>query len=398
MRWNELRYSRRGLPQGTMGWPVVGDTIEFLRRVRSLFTSHLLGSPTVMSMDLEVKRGILMNEARGLVPGYRQAMTELLGEWNVVAGKMLSVIGPVAVRERLFPTLDEFIGSRLCSWGGDGATMDVQEKAREMIFSSALKLISGIETGETAAELKAEFFKLARKTITSLLRDLIEERRSPFAPNGGGDILSLLLREEEEGEEEQEVHRTRPNLTDDQMIDLLIAIMYTGFETVSGTVSMAVNYLHDHPSAFQELWEYSEIRQRKSSPDEALTWGEYTSISFTRAVILETMRLATIINGLMRKTTEDIPINGFVVPKGWKIQVYIRESNYDSVRYPAPLFFDPWRWKDRSLENHQHFMVFGCGGRLCPGKELSLEAEGDEIVYFPRVEAPRGLHIRVWTN
>lgn len=41
----------------------------------------------------------------------------------------------------------------------------------QMAFSSALKLIAGIETGETAAELKAEFFNLVRGTL-SLAVDL----------------------------------------------------------------------------------------------------------------------------------------------------------------------------------------------------------------------------------
>ncbi|CAA7399348.1 unnamed protein product [Spirodela intermedia] len=463
LRWNELRSHQRRvlLPPGTMGWPVVGETIEFLRRgpdflkkqrarYGSLFTSHLLGSPTVVSMDLEVNRWILMNEGRGLVPGYPQAMAEILGEWNVAAvhgafhrvvrGALLSVVGPAAVRERLFPTLDEFIRSHLCDWGGSGgggATVDVQEKAREMAFSSALKLIAGIETGEMATELKAEFFKLvrgtlslavdlpgtayrrglqARKRIIRLLRGLIVERRrsSPSVMKGGRDMLSLLLREE--GEEEQDVHQTGPKLTDEQIIDLLISVIYSGFETVSTAATMAVKYLHDNTSALQELRkEYSEISRRKSPAEGALTWGDYTSMEFTRAVILETMRLATIVNGVLRKTTEDIAMNGFVVPKGWRIYVYTRESNYDSLRYPAPLRFDPWRWKDRSLENHQHFMMFGGGGRLCPGKELGLvqislflhyfltryrweDAGGNEIVQFPRVEAPRGLHIRVWPN
>ncbi|CAA7399349.1 unnamed protein product [Spirodela intermedia] len=440
-RWNELRYWRRGLPPGTMGWPVVGDTIEFLRRgpdfmkkYGSLFTSHLLGSPCRERGALHVNRWILMNEEKGLVPGYPRAMAELLGEWNVTAvqgaahrvvrGAMLSAVGPVAVRERFFPTLDEFIRSHLCEWGAGGAIVDVQEKAREMVFSLALRLIAGIETGETAAELKAEFFKLlrgtlslavalpgsayrrglqARNRITRFLRALIEERRrwrrSPSAPKGSSDILDLLLREEEEGEQEQEHHQTRPKLTEDQMIDLLIAIMVAGFDNVYATAMMAIKYLYDHPSALQEL-RHSEIRRRKSSPDEALTWGDYTSMGFTRAVILETMRLATIVNGLMRKTTDDIPINGFVVPKGWKIYVHTREANYDSLR---------------NLEKHQYFMLFGCGGRLCPGKELSMvqlslflhhflikyrweEAGGDKIAYFPRVEAPRGLRMRLWTN
>uniref|UniRef100_A0A453A8J4 Uncharacterized protein n=1 Tax=Aegilops tauschii subsp. strangulata TaxID=200361 RepID=A0A453A8J4_AEGTS len=34
LRWNEVRYGRRGnvrLPPGTMGWPLFGETTEFLK-------------------------------------------------------------------------------------------------------------------------------------------------------------------------------------------------------------------------------------------------------------------------------------------------------------------------------------------------------------------------------
>lgn len=51
LRWNEVKYRKKGLPPGTMGWPVFGETTEFLKqgpnfminqRARSVFICALV--------------------------------------------------------------------------------------------------------------------------------------------------------------------------------------------------------------------------------------------------------------------------------------------------------------------------------------------------------------------
>lgn len=75
----------------------------------------------------------------------------------------------------------------------------------------------------------------------NLLRTLIEERRA--SKEIQHDMLGYLMNEE----------ATRFKLTDDEMIDLIITILYSGYETVSTTSMMAVKYLHDHPKVLEEL-------------------------------------------------------------------------------------------------------------------------------------------------
>ncbi|XP_017697553.1 cytochrome P450 85A1-like isoform X3 [Phoenix dactylifera] len=392
LRWNEVRYRKKGLPPGTMGWPVFGETTEFLKqgpnfmknqraRYGNLFKTHILGSPTVVCMDPELNRYILMNEGKGLVPGYPQSMQDLMGKWNISAvhgslhksmrSAMLSLIGPSLIKDQLISEIDEFLRSYLSNWSGK--VIDIQEKTKE-----------------------------ARRKIVSILEKLIEERIA--SPSFLNYMLDSLLRNDDDA---------KGKLSDDQIIDLIITLVYSGFETVSTTSMMAVKYLSEHPRALEELRnEQFDIRKGKS-PEDTLQWNDYKSMIFTRAVIFETLRLATVVNGVLRRTTQEMEMKGYIIPKGWRIYVYTREVNYDPFMYPEPLAFNPWRWLDKNLESHQYFLAFGGGGRLCPGKELGLveiamflhhfvtkyrweEVGGDRLLKFPRVEAPNGLHIRIW--
>lgn len=440
LRWNEMRYRKKGLPPGTMGWPLFGETTEFLKqgpsfmknqraRYGSVFKSHILGCPTIVSMDPELNRYILMNEAKGLVPGYPQSMLDILGKCNIAAvhgsahknmrGALLSLVSPTMIREQLLPTIDEFMRSHLSDW--NNKVVDIQEKTNKMALLSSLKQIAGTESSTLFETFMPEFFKLvlgtislpinlpntsyhcgfqARKNIVSMLGQLINDRRASQETHH--DMLGFLMNGAE----------NRYKLKDEEIIDQIITILYSGYETVSTTSMMAIKYLYDHPKVLEELRkEHFAIRERKR-PDDALNWDDLKSMRFTRAVIFETSRLATVVNGVLRKTTQEMELNGFLIPEGWRIYVYTREINYDPCLYPDPSSFNPWRWLDKSLETQNYFFMFGGGTRHCPGKELGIaeistflhyfvtnyrweEVGGDKLMKFPRVEAPNGLHIRV---
>ncbi|KVI02616.1 cytochrome P450 [Cynara cardunculus var. scolymus] len=391
LRWNEMKYKKKGLPPGTMGWPLFGETTDFLKqgpsfmknqraRYGSVFKSHILGCPTIVSMDPELNRYILMNESKGILPGYPQSMLDILGKSNIAAvhgpahknmrGALLSLVSPTIIKDKILPKIDDFMRSHLSNWSHQ--VIDIQEKTKEMALLSSLKQISGIESCSLSKEFMPEFCKLvlgtlslpinlpntsyhrglqARKNIVRMLGELIDERRKSQETHE--DMLSLLM---------------------------------------SGK-------------------EHLGIRVRKMAEDP-LDWDDYKSMKFTRAVIFETSRLATIVNGVLRKTTKEMELNGFVIPEGWRIYVYTREINYDPCLYPDPYTFNPWRWLDRNLETQNYFFIFGGGTRQCPGKELGIaeistflhyfvtryrweEVGGDELMKFPRVEAPNGFHIRV---
>jgi brassinosteroid-6-oxidase 2 len=188
-----------------------------------------------------------------------------------------------------------------------------------MAFLSSLLQIAETLKKPEVEEYRTEFFKLvvgtlsvpidipgtnyrsgvqARNNIDRLLTELMQERKE--SGETFTDMLGYLMKKED----------NRYLLTDKEIRDQVVTILYSGYETVSTTSMMALKYLHDHPKALEELRrEHLAIRERKR-PDEPLTLDDIKSMKFTRAVIFETSRLATIVNGVLRKTTHDLELNG----------------------------------------------------------------------------------------
>ena len=83
------------------------------------------------------------------------------------------------------------------------------------------------------------------------------------------DILDYLLKNED----------SRYKLNDKEILDQVIMILYSGFETMSTTSMMAIKYLHDHPAALQEL-RVSKPLFTQFKIEQVLLTSETNSISY----------------------------------------------------------------------------------------------------------------------
>ncbi|GFZ10935.1 brassinosteroid-6-oxidase 1 [Actinidia rufa] len=206
--------------------------------------------------------------------------------------------------------------------------------------------------------------KQGRKRVLRILREIIEKRSNSLMKHD--DILDYLLKNED----------SRYKLNDKEILDQVIMILYSGFETMSTTSMMAIKYLHDHPAALQELRDEHFVIRKRKKPEEPIKWNDYKSMSFTRAVLFETSRLATIVNGVLRKTTEEMELNG-------------QEHGISQLLLPI------WRGKQalpgKGVGRSYNFYI----SSVLRSQYRWEEVGGETILKFPRVEAPNGLHVRV---
>ncbi|XP_039810733.1 cytochrome P450 90D2-like isoform X1 [Panicum virgatum] len=447
------------LPPGSFGWPLVGETLDFVscayssrpeafvdkrRRLHgsAVFRSHLFGSATVVTSDAEVSRFVLQSDARAFVPWYPRSLTELMGKSSIllingslqrrVHGLVGAFFKSPQLKAQVTAGMQRRLAPALAAWRaqGPGARIRIQDHAKaQIVFEILVKGLIGLEAGPETRQLKQQFqefivglmslpIKLpgtrlyrslqAKKRMARLIQRIIQEKRrrrlevldggeGPRAPPR--DAIDVLI---SGGSDE---------LTDELISDNMIDLMIPAEDSVPVLITLAVKYLSECPLALQQLEEENmQLKRRKTDMGETLQWTDYMSLSFTQHVITETLRMGNIINGIMRKAVRDVEVKGHLIPKGWCVFVYFRSVHLDDKHYDEPYRFNPWRWKEKDTSTSS-FTPFGGGQRLCPGLDLArLEAsiflhhlvtsfrwvaEEDHIVNFPTVRLKRGMPIKV---
>uniref|UniRef100_A0A453JD58 Cytochrome P450 87A3 n=2 Tax=Aegilops tauschii subsp. strangulata TaxID=200361 RepID=A0A453JD58_AEGTS len=245
-----------------------------------------------------------------------------------------------------------------------------------------------------------------RKNVQKVLKDLLKERLS--APQKRhGDFLDEVVDELQSG----------PGMLNEKFaIDLVGALLFASFATVSSSLTVAMKFLSDQPSVVEALKEEHEaiLKKRAGANTSAITWEEYKSMAFTAQVTNEIVRLSNVAPGIFRKTLTDVQVKGYTIPAGWLVMISPISVNLNPELYEDPLAFNPWRWQDESKKSTllKNFMPFGGGLRLCVGAEFSRiqialflhtlvtkyrwkEIKGGEVQRISEIVFPKGYHIQI---
>ncbi|CAB4299672.1 unnamed protein product [Prunus armeniaca] len=206
----------------------------------------------------------------------------------------------------------------------------------------------------------------ARKNLVSTFQSIVDDRRAQRKAGNyvakKKDMMDALL---------DVVDDDGRKLTDAEIIDVLLMYLNAGHESSGHTMMWAAVFLQKHPKFFQKAKaEQEEIVKRRPPTQKGMTFKEYREMEYLSQVIDETLRVVTFSLTVFREAKKDVNINGYTVPKGWKVLVWFRSIHYDSEIYPNPLEFNPDRW-DNYTPKPLTFLPFGAGSRLCPGNDLA---------------------------
>ncbi|CAJ2646489.1 unnamed protein product [Trifolium pratense] len=451
---------RKGIkiPKGNAGWPLVGETLEFIASGYSshpvtffenrksiygnVFKSNILGSNIIVSTDSEVNKVILQNQGNTFVPAYPKSIRELMGEHSILElnGNMhkklhsliLVFLKSPQFKAQITRDIEQTVKQCLASW--THKTIYVQDEVKKITFTILIKVLMSVGPGEDLELLRTDFGEFikgliclpikfpgtrlykslkAKERMMKIVRRIVDERKKLMMNNNAEDqcILDALLRDNK-----GELSSSNPSssLALERICQNIIVMMIPGEETLATAMTLALKFLSDTPLVLTKLMEeHMELKKLKAAGcSNDYTWTDYMALPFTQNVISETLRMAHVVNGIWRKALKDVEIKGYLIPKGWCVMASLTSVHLDANNYENPFKFDPWRWeKIEAVTSNNCFTPFGGGQRLCPGLDLSRVelsiflhhlvtthrwvAERDEIIYFPIVKMKKKLPIRV---
>ncbi|XP_057449392.1 cholesterol 22-monohydroxylase CYP90B51 [Lotus japonicus] len=461
------------LPPGKMGWPFLGETISYLKpysattvgefmeqhiaRYGKIYKSNLFGGPAIVSADAGLNRFILQNEGKLFECSYPRSIGGILGKWSmlVLVGDMhrdmrvisLNFLSHARLRTHLLKEVEQHTLLVLNSWK-ENCTFSAQDEAKKFTFNLMAKHIMSLHPGNIETEqLKKEYVTFMKGVVSAPLnfpgtayRRALKSRSTilKFIEGKMNERIKRIQDGNESLEEDDLLNWVlkHSNLSTEQILDLVLSLLFAGHETSSVSIALAIYFLPGCPQAMQQLREeHNEIARLKEQAGEVeLTWEDYKRMEFTHCVVNETLRLGNVVRFLHRKALKDVRYKGYDIPCGWKVLPVIAAVHLDPSLFDQPQRFNPWRWQvssggsntvragndgscggcpSSSTGSNNTFLPFGGGPRLCAGSELAklemavfihhlilnynweLVDDTDQAFAYPFVDFPKGLPIRV---
>jgi cytochrome P450 len=380
------------LPPGSLGLPLIGNTLNFLQdsefakkrhqQYGPIFKTSIFGQPTVFMRGQEASLFVLSNENQYFVMTLLPSTKALLGPVSVETGanhqnrrKLLSqAFGPRALVGYIGAI--ENITQRYLEKWAKMETMTWYPELRNYTFDAAAKLLVGIDNGsETALGHNFEIFakgllsipldlpwthfgkaKNSRKLLLAELEKIIRDRQLGTPSNK--DALSLLISaRDEEGN----------SFSLDELKEQVLILLLAGHETLTSAITSFCLLLAQNPDVMAKV----RAEQQQFPATEPLTLEQLKQMTYLEQVMREVLRLVPPVAVIFRTVINACEFGGYEIPKGWRVLSGITQTHQDSQLYPEPERFDPDRFSSERSPKPFSYVPFGGGLRECLAKEFA---------------------------
>ncbi|KAL6985045.1 hypothetical protein U1Q18_018423 [Sarracenia purpurea var. burkii] len=400
----------KNLPPGRMGWPLVGETLEFLslgkkgtpekffkdrmeKHSPDVFKTSLLGESTAVFCGATGNKFLFSNEnklvtswwprsvekifpsslqtstkeesmkMRRLLPGFLkpEALQKYVGIMDSIAKKHLETNWDFKKEVTVFPLAKDYtfaVACRLFLSIEDPKHIARFSHPFHVLVAGVLSLPVNLPGTPFRRAIKAS--EMIRKELVGIIKqrkvELMEKKMSPKQ-----DILShMLTTVDENGQFMNEM----------DIADKIIGLLIGGHDTASAAITFIIKYLAELPDVYnQVLKEQVEIACGKQR-GEALNWEDLQKMKYSWNVANEVLRLASPLQGTFREAICDFTYAGFSIPKGWKLYWSTNSTHKNPDYFKEPEKFDPSRFEGNGPAPYTH-VPFGGGPRMCPGKEYA---------------------------
>ncbi|XP_057545156.1 abscisic acid 8'-hydroxylase 4 [Amaranthus tricolor] len=395
-------YAKYGakLPPGSLGWPYIGETLQLFsqnpqqfftsrqKRYGDIFKTHILGCPCIMVASPEAVKFVLMAKANLFKPTYPKSKERLIGSlaiffqqgsYHAQIRKLVQTSLSLDTIKPLIPDVQVIAKSTLDSWA-NGQIIHVFYELKKFTFDVAVLSIFGELDSYYIKVLKENYITLdkgynsfptmipgtcyfnsvmARRKIGQIIKEIMNERREKRLATR--DLLGYLLNFNEDGK----------TLKDDQIVDNVIGVLFAAQDTAASLLTWILKYITDLPHLLDQIKsEQMAIYKANGDGEKPLTWAQIRDMYMTHKVILESLRMASIISFTYREATQDVVYDGYLIPKGWKVLPLFRNIHHNPAFFEDPHIFDPSRFEAATIKPHT-FMPFGYGAHACPGNEVA---------------------------
>ena len=196
----------------------------------------------------------------------------------------------------------------------------------------------------------------ARERLQELIGGIIAERRASSDVEYGDALETFMAGTYADGS----------FLTDNEITGLVIATMFAGHHTSSGTATWTLTEM-----ARQKTYSYEVLQELQAlfADGAPITFESLREIPRLERFIEEVLRLHPPLILLMRRVIEDIDYNGTLIEAGKTVAISTYGSHRNTDYFPDPERFDPHRPKPDTLFA---YIPFGGGPHKCAGNAFAM--------------------------